>query len=128
MTDEVLIAIAGKDGEHINQKEILTKPITAEEAADPEALEARQKELLAESENIVRITTSVPQDKMETDIIYKCALENERSIEEDLAKARELAEKSKTTVKKTQEEARKLRRDAIRPRNINFDGTTHQKP
>jgi hypothetical protein len=30
ITDEVLIAIAGKRGEHVKKKEILTKPITAE--------------------------------------------------------------------------------------------------
>jgi hypothetical protein len=41
MTDEALIAIAGKDRENVKQKEILTRPITAEEAADPDALEAR---------------------------------------------------------------------------------------
>jgi hypothetical protein len=48
--------------------------------------------------------------------------------EEEYVKARELAKEWKNTVKKTHEEAKQMRRDAIRPRNINFDGTTRHKP
>jgi hypothetical protein len=41
MSIEELARAAGQDG--IAQPEILTKPITAEEAADPKVLEAKKK-------------------------------------------------------------------------------------
>jgi hypothetical protein len=49
MSVEEVTRIASKNGKNITQSEILTKPITAEEVADPEALEAKRKELLVEA-------------------------------------------------------------------------------
>jgi hypothetical protein len=48
MTLEDLARAAGRGG--IAHSEILTKPITPGEAADPEALKAKRKELLATTE------------------------------------------------------------------------------
>jgi hypothetical protein len=45
-------------------------------AVDPEAFEARRKELLAEAQNLFKVTASVLYDKMETDKLYKQAVEN----------------------------------------------------
>jgi hypothetical protein len=59
MSKEELVKVEGKEGEHIKHKEILTNPITPEEATDPEAFEARRKELLAEAQNVVKVTASV---------------------------------------------------------------------
>jgi hypothetical protein len=42
-------------------------------------------------------------------------------------KTRELVEEWKNTVKETHEEARQMRRDTIRPRNINFDSAARHK-
>jgi hypothetical protein len=108
MASDMLVQIGGRRGEHIQQKEILTTPITPEVTADVEALEAKRKQLLAESENIVKITTSVLEDKLEIDGLYEQAVENGRLAEEEYVKARELAEECKNTVKEAHEEARQM--------------------
>jgi hypothetical protein len=128
MVAETLVDIAGQREEHVQQRETLPNQITPEVAADPEAFEARRKELLAEAQNIVKVTTSVLQDKMETDKLYEKGVENMCLAEEEYVKARELAEEWKNTVKETHEEVRQMQRDTIRPRNINFDSTARHKP
>jgi hypothetical protein len=65
MAADMLMDIAGRCGEHVQQKEILTALITLEVVADLKALEAKRKQLLAESEYIVKVSTSVLQDTME---------------------------------------------------------------
>jgi hypothetical protein len=65
-TAETLMQIAGEDGENVKHKEILTNPITPKEVADPEALEARRKGLLAESQHLVKLNASILKDKVAT--------------------------------------------------------------
>jgi hypothetical protein len=108
MVADTFMEIAGKHGEHVQQPEILTTPITPEVAADLEALEGKRKQLLAESNKIFKVTASVLEDKMETKRLYEQAKQNERLAEEELVRARELAEEWKTTVKETHEEARQM--------------------
>jgi hypothetical protein len=74
--------------------------------ADAETLEAKRKELLAKSKNIVKVTTSDLQDKMETERLVERARSNKRKAKEALARAKELADEWKTTVKETHEEAK----------------------
>jgi hypothetical protein len=64
---EELTRIAGKNGKNITYVEVLTMPITTEEAADPEALEAKRKQMLVEAQKVVKAATTVLADKMETD-------------------------------------------------------------
>jgi predicted Holliday junction resolvase-like endonuclease len=90
--------------------------------ADLKALEAKRKQLLAESENIVKITTSVLEDKLEIDGLYEQAVENGRLAEEEYVKAKELAEEWKKTVKKNHEEAKQMRKEAIRPGKSTLTG------
>jgi hypothetical protein len=87
MSMEEFTRIAGKDGENITHKEILTNPLTEEEAAYPEAFEAKRKELLAEAQRVVKVATSVFQDKMETDQMMEAVAEQECKTEEHLNKA-----------------------------------------
>jgi tryptophanyl-tRNA synthetase len=115
MSKEELAMIAGKDGENITCKEILTNPITEEEAADSEVVEARRKELLAEAQNVVKVVASVLQDKMETDKMMEAAAENGRRTEEELKRVITLRDRWRKTVDKTREEAKKFRQEAIRP-------------
>jgi hypothetical protein len=63
---EALMDIADEDGENVKHKEILTNPITPKEVADPEALEARRKGLLAESQHLVKLNASILKDKVAT--------------------------------------------------------------
>jgi hypothetical protein len=120
MAADTLMEVAGKHGEHVQLSELLTTPITPDVVADREALEAKRKELLAKSKNIVKVTTSVLQDKMETERLIEQAKRNERLAEEALVRARELADEWKTIVKETHEEAKQMRREANCPRNINL--------
>jgi hypothetical protein len=48
--------------------------------------------------------------------------------EEEYVKAKELEEEWKNTVQETNEEARQMRKEAIRSRNINFDSAARHKP
>jgi hypothetical protein len=128
MSKEELARIAGKDGENITYKEILTKPLIEEDVADPEAFEAKRKELLAEAQKVVKVTASVLQEKMETDQMMEAYAEKERKTEEHLNKAMELRDRWKKSVEKAKVEAEKFRKEPIHPRNINFDSAAHHQP
>jgi predicted phage gp36 major capsid-like protein len=65
---------------------------------------------------------------METDQMMEAVAEQERKTEEHLYKATELRDRWRRTVDKAREEAKKLRQEAIRPRNINFDSPTDHQP
>jgi hypothetical protein len=80
---EELTRIAGKNGENITYPEVLTTPITAEEAADPEALEA-------EAQKVVKAAATVLADKMETDEMMQVVDEQERKTTQYLDKSIEL--------------------------------------
>ncbi|KAK1691886.1 hypothetical protein QYE76_008583 [Lolium multiflorum] len=124
---ETLMHIAGEDGENVKHKEILTNPITPEEMADPEAFEARRKELLAEAQYLVKVNASILKGKVATIKEYEQARAHQRRTQESLQKAIDLKAQWERQIKRTQEEEKKKmtrRRDSIPPRNINFDGAT----
>ena len=123
--------IVGEDGENVKHKEILTNPIIPKEVADPEAFEARRKELLAEAQNLVKVNASILKDKVATVKELDQARAHQRHSHESLQKAIDLKTQWETQIKRTQEEEKKKmtrRRDTIPPRNINFDGVAHSKP
>jgi phosphoenolpyruvate-protein kinase (PTS system EI component) len=125
MVADTLVEIAGKHGEHVQQLEILTTPITPEVAADLEALEGKRKQLLAESNKIFKVTASVLEDKMETERLYEQAKENEHLAEKELVRAcRRMEDHSQRNPRGSEADAR----EAIRPRNINFDSAARPKP
>jgi hypothetical protein len=51
----------------IANSEILTKPITPEEAADPEALEAKMKELLATAERFANTAVTMLEERQDAE-------------------------------------------------------------
>jgi predicted ATP-grasp superfamily ATP-dependent carboligase len=67
-------------------------PITPDAVVDSEDLEATQKQLLASSNNIVKIIASVVQDKMDTERLVKQARDNNRQTKEALLNAKKLEE------------------------------------
>jgi hypothetical protein len=127
MTNDELVEAAGVEGEHFQHPEILTTPITPDAVVDLEALEATRKELLKSSKNIVKVTASVFQDKMDTERIVEQARENNRQTKEALLNGKKLGEEWRAKVNETHEETQRMRREAIHPRNINFDSATHPK-
>jgi hypothetical protein len=128
MPSDELMEIAGENGEHVQHPEFLTTPITPDAVADPEALEATRKELLARSEKIFKVTTSVLQDKVDTQRLIEQARTNERKVKEALMSAIKLPKEWQAKVNETPEEAQRMQREAICPRNINFDSAAHPKP
>ncbi|KAK1664636.1 hypothetical protein QYE76_052795 [Lolium multiflorum] len=88
----------------VAQSDILNKPITPEEAADPEALEAKRQEMRNSSEK------------------------KDREVDESLEKVRQLEKHWEAKVKFVQEEEARIRREAILPRKITFATPTEQQP
>jgi hypothetical protein len=128
MPADELMKVARENGEHVEPPEVLTTPITPDMAADPEALETTQVKLLEQAEGIVKVSASVLWDKVDTERLIKRARENNRLSKEALLDARKRAEEWQAKVNETNEEAQRMRREAIRPRSINFDSVAHPKP
>jgi hypothetical protein len=92
-----------------SKKEILTNLITPEVAADPEAFEARRKELLAEGQNLVKLSSTILKEKVDTTKKHEKACEHEQMAEEEYENAAELAEQWATHIKQTQEETKQTK-------------------
>jgi hypothetical protein len=123
-----LMERVGEEGEHVQHPKILSIPITLDVVADPEALEATRKELVERSKKIVNVTTSVLQDKVDTERLIERAKTNERKVKKALLSAKKLVEAWQAKVNETHEEAQRMRREAISPRNINFDSAARPEP
>jgi DNA-binding MarR family transcriptional regulator len=90
MTTGELARLAGQDGEDIVRPEILTKPIIAEEAADPEALEAKRQELLAEAEKLTKTAATMLAERAEAKELIEVVGDQERRTTQYLQLASEL--------------------------------------
>jgi hypothetical protein len=77
---------------------------------------------------VVKVAASVLQEKMETDQMMEVVAEQERKTEENLNKAIELRDRWRKTVDQAREDAKKIRTEAIHPRNINFDSPADHQP
>ncbi|KAM0882958.1 hypothetical protein ACQ4PT_031946 [Festuca glaucescens] len=131
IASEAIMRLAGENGENVVHKEILTNPLTLDLVTDPEAFEAKRQELLAEAQNLTRITSSILKDKVATDQEYEQVRMHQRKTEEALRKAEAFKAQLEMQVKRTQEDLKKKsrrRRDTIPPHNINFDNAAHRKP
>jgi hypothetical protein len=70
---------------------------------------------------LVKVTSTIPKDKVDTAKKYEKAQEHDGMAEEEYEKATELAEQWETHIKQTQEDVKQnktRRRDAIPLRNI----------
>jgi hypothetical protein len=126
MSIEELARAAGRGG--IAHSEILTKPITQEEAADPEALEAKRKELLAQAKKFANTATVMLEEREDAEELMELVGDNERRTIEYLKKARELKDRWEMIVSDVNREAERIRQEAIRPRRINFNSPTNHQP
>jgi hypothetical protein len=126
MTIEELARAAGQGG--IAHSEILTKPITPGEAADPEALEAKRKELLATNEKFANTAVVMLEERQDAKELMELVGDQERRTIEYLQKARALKDRWETIVSDANKEAKRIRQEAIRPRRIDFDSPTNHQP
>jgi hypothetical protein len=109
MLVEELAKAVGQNGESMMQSEILTKPIRADEAVDPEALEAKRKERLAEAEKLTKTAATMLADRIETEELMEVVGHQERRTTEYLNKAKELKDRWVKVVSDAKEEAEKIR-------------------
>ncbi|KAK1627792.1 hypothetical protein QYE76_002107 [Lolium multiflorum] len=112
----------------IANSEILTKPVTSEEAADPEALEAKRKELLAAAERFANTAVVMLEERQDAEEVMALVEEKERTAVEYMQKAKALRERWETIIGDASREADRIHREAIRPRKINFASPTDHQP
>jgi ribosomal protein S15P/S13E len=100
--------------------EVLNKPITPEEAADPVALEATRREMLATAKKISTTAAAMLEERQEAQEVMDGFRQREREVVNYLHKAKKLREHWESMIKDAHKEADKIRRDAISPHKITF--------
>ncbi|KAK1677051.1 hypothetical protein QYE76_037899 [Lolium multiflorum] len=126
LTPEELVEQAGIGA--LIHTEVLNKPITPEEAADPVALEAARKEMLATAKRISTTAAAMLEERQEAQEVMDGFLQREREAVDSLQKAKKLREHWESMMKDAHKEADKIRRDAISPRKITFATPSNQQP
>jgi hypothetical protein len=112
----------------IANSELLTKPIIPEDAADPEALEAKRKELLATAERFANTAVTMLEERQDAEEVMTKFLEREHQAVEYLEEAKALQARWETIIEGASKEADRIRREAIHPRKINFATPINQQP
>nr|XP_051229488.1 uncharacterized protein LOC127347329 [Lolium perenne] len=126
LSPEELVEHAGMDA--IAHSEILNKPITPDDAADPEALEAKRQEMLATTNKFATTAAAMLDERKEAAHFLDNFLKRERQVDESMEKFKQLRKHWEDKVTELQQEADKIRREAIPPRKITFATPTEQQP
>ncbi|KAK1648251.1 hypothetical protein QYE76_066056 [Lolium multiflorum] len=111
----------------VAKSDILNKPITPEEAADPEALEAKRQEMLATAQKFAKTAAMLEERTIAANFVDHFQ-KKDREVDESLEKVRQLEKHWEAKVKFVQEEEARIRREAILPRKITFATPTEQQP
>ncbi|KAK1697307.1 hypothetical protein QYE76_014004 [Lolium multiflorum] len=112
----------------VAKSDILNKPITPEEAADPEALEAKRQEMLATAQKFAKTAAAMLEERTIAANFVDHFQKKDREVDESLEKVRQLEKHWEAKVKFVQEEEARIRREAILPRKITFATPTEQQP
>jgi hypothetical protein len=112
----------------IAHSEILNKPITLENTADPEALEKTRKEMLAVAKAFATTANAMLEERQEAEGIMESFLKREREAAKHLQEAKKLRRQWEATMELANQEADRIRREAIGPRKIKFATPTNQQP
>ena len=126
LSPEELVEQAGINA--IAHSAILNKPITPDDAADPEALEAKRQEMLATAKRFSNTAMAMLEERKEAESVMNNFLKREREAVESLQKAKQLREQWESMMGDAQKEADRIRREAIGPRKINFATPTDHQP
>ncbi|KAK1614461.1 hypothetical protein QYE76_019978 [Lolium multiflorum] len=110
----------------VAKSDILNKPITPEEAADPEALEAKRQEMLATAQKFAKTAAAMLEERTIAANFVDHFQKKDREVDESLEKVRQLEKHWEAKVKFVQEEEARIRREAILPRKITFATPTEQ--
>nr|XP_051191040.1 uncharacterized protein LOC127304389 [Lolium perenne] len=126
LTADELVEQAGRGA--IDHSEILNKPITPDEAANPEVLEAKRKEMLATAQVFANTAAAMLEERQEAGAVMESFLKREREAAKCLEEAKKLRARWETMMEDASKEADRIRREAIGPRKINFATPTNQQP
>ncbi|KAK1620214.1 hypothetical protein QYE76_025731 [Lolium multiflorum] len=126
MSADELVEQAGRGA--IAHSEILNKPITPDEAAYPEVLEAKRKEMLATTKVFANTAAAMLEERQEAGAVMESFLKRESEAAKCLAEAKKFRAQWETMMEDAGKEADRIRREAIGPRKINFATPTNQQP
>ncbi|KAK1695602.1 hypothetical protein QYE76_012299 [Lolium multiflorum] len=124
LSPEELVEHAGFDA--IAHSDILNKPITPEDATDAEALEAKRQEMLATAKKFVTTAAAMLDERKEAAHFVDNFLKRERQVDESLEKVKQLRKHWEDKITDPQQEADRIRREAVAPRKITFATPTEQ--
>ncbi|KAK1662865.1 hypothetical protein QYE76_051024 [Lolium multiflorum] len=112
----------------VAKSDILNKPITPEEAADPEALEAKRQEMLATAQKFAKTAAAMLEERTLAANFVDYSLKKDREVDEMMATAKGLRKEWEKRLAAQQAEADRIAREAIPPRRITFATPTEQQP
>ncbi|KAK1667243.1 hypothetical protein QYE76_055402 [Lolium multiflorum] len=89
----------------VAQSDILNKPITPEEAADPEALEAKRQEMLATAQKFARTAAAMLEERTLAANFVDHSLKKDREVDEMMATVKRLRKEWEERIASAQAEA-----------------------
>ncbi|KAK1680060.1 hypothetical protein QYE76_040908 [Lolium multiflorum] len=112
----------------VAQSDVLNKPITPDNAADLEALEATRKEMLATAKKFANTAAAMLDERKEAANFVVHFQKKDREIDESLAQVKQLRKHWEAKMTYAQQEDDRIIREAIPPRKITFATPTEQQP
>jgi cell division septum initiation protein DivIVA len=106
LTPEELVEQAVKAA--IAHSEILNKPITLDDAADPEALEATRKEMMSTAKVIANTAAAMLEERQEASELMENFLKREREATKYLEEAKKLRAQWETMMASADKEANRI--------------------
>ncbi|KAK1681684.1 hypothetical protein QYE76_042532 [Lolium multiflorum] len=98
------------------------------ELGDPEALEAKMKEMLATAKNFANTAAAMLDERKEAAHFVDNFLKKEREVDESLEKVKQLRKHWEDKMRNSHAEIDRIRREAIPPCKITFATPTEQQP
>ncbi|KAK1680708.1 hypothetical protein QYE76_041556 [Lolium multiflorum] len=125
LSPEEIVEQAGLDA--IAHSDILNKPITPDDDADLEALEAKRKEMLATAKKFANTAAAMLDERKEAANFMDGFLKREREVDESLEKVKQLRKHWEAKMSEARKDADRIRREVVTPRKI-FATPTEQQP
>ncbi|KAK1610135.1 hypothetical protein QYE76_033808 [Lolium multiflorum] len=126
LSPEEIVAQARMD--LVAKSDVLNKPITPGDAADPEALEATRKEMLATAKKFANTAAAILDEREEAAQIMDRFERQDREITATLEQVKSMRKEWEVKMTYAQAEADRIVREAIPPRRITFATPAEQQP
>ncbi|KAK1686982.1 hypothetical protein QYE76_047830 [Lolium multiflorum] len=126
LSPEEIVAQARMD--LVAKSDVLNKPIIPGDAADPEALEATRKEMLATAKKFANTAAAILDEREEAAHLMDRFERQDRKITATLEQVKSMRKEWEVKMTYAQAEADRIIREAIPPRRINFATPAEQQP